>query len=186
MLGDELKRRWLGENTSRQSLRGLAVHEHRQVLEAAIEQADGATIGREVENLYRSLTADDVTAGGRAQAESKLDGIGVDVDTIRQDFGSHQAVHSYLTKVRGLEPPERDRSSSESVEDRLNTVQRLRNRLVAATEHSLESLRDAGHLSLGSFDVTVNFAVCCNVCRTSYDSVELLRHRGCECSDESS
>lgn len=181
---EELERRWLGDGEPRQSLRELADFFNRQVLQAAIEDVDGQPIEGEVSNLYRLLTADDVGASARTQAETKLSRMGLDVEAIRGDFVSHQAIHRYLTKVRDVSAPDNSGDRGDAVDNRRQTILRLRNRLVAVTERSLESLRDAGHLSLGTFDAIVTVTVYCNDCGSSYDFADLLRQRGCDCPDE--
>lgn len=180
-LGEELERRWLGEAGDRFSLRELAAYYNRRVLEAAIENADGRTIEGEVENLYRLLTDDEVTTSAMTQAETKLERMGVDVDSLRQDFVTHQAVHTYLTKFRGVSAPSRYGSPEEAIESRRETIQRLRNRLSAVTDRTLDGLRDAGHVSVGAPDVMVSVTVHCHECDTTYDIADVLDRRGCEC-----
>lgn len=180
-MGAALERRWIGEQGERQSLRDLADYFNRRVLEAAIDEANGKTIDGEIENLYRLLIDDDVSASANAQAETKLARMGVDVESVRQDFVSHQAIHTYLTKFKDIEPPGSRDASVDPVEKRAETIQRLRNRLVAVAEHGLESLKNADHLSLGSFDVLVGVTVYCDECGASYDHMDLLARGGCEC-----
>lgn len=182
-LGDELERRWLGVDGDRQSLRKLANEFNQRVLDTALDDADAQTIDGEIENLYRLLTDDDVSAGARTQAETKLSRVGVDGETLRQDFVSHQAIHTYLTEVREANLPEDEPSAEATIRSQQETILRLRNRLVAVIDRSLESLRDAGHLSLGSFDAMVSATVYCNDCGVSYDLADLLRRRACDCAE---
>lgn len=181
--GTELEQRWLGEDRDRQSLRELADFFNQRVLRAAIRETGSQTIEGEVENLYRLLTDDDVSASARTQAETRLSRMGVDTDSVRQDFVSHQAIHTYLTKVRGATAPDTPSDPSEAIVSRRRTIQRLRNRLEAVTRRGIEGLRNAGHVSVGSFDVVVNLTVHCDGCGTTLDIVDLLDRRECECSD---
>lgn len=180
-LGDELERRWLGVDGERQSLRDLADHFNRRVLEAAFDGEGEQPIDGEIENHYRLLANDDVSAGARTQSETKLERLGIDVDSLRRDFVSHQAVHTYLTDVRDASLPEDKPSAEDEIQNQQDTILRLRNRLVAVTEQSLESLRNAGYLSIGTFDAMVSVKVYCNECEASYDLVDLLRRRTCDC-----
>lgn len=180
-LGDELERRWLGDDGDRHSLRQLAEYYNRRVLEAAIDAAEGRMIEGEVENLYRLLTDDDVTASARTQAETKLSRMGVDTESLRNDFVTHQAVHTYLTKFRGVSSPTTYDTPEEAIENRRETIQRLRNRLAAVADRSLDGLREAGHVSVGAPDVMVTVTVHCHECDTTYDIVDLLDRRGCDC-----
>lgn len=182
-LGEELERRWLGVDGDRQSLRTLAELFNQRVLDTELVDAGSGTIDGEVENFYRLLTADDVTVSARTQAETKLSRVGVDVESLRQDFVSHQAIHSYLTEVREANLNEDEPSTDVTIRSRQETILRLQNRLVAVVERSLESLQDAGHISLGSFDAMVSATVYCNDCGGSYDLLDLLRQRGCDCPE---
>lgn len=182
-LGEELERQWLGVDGDRQSLRKLADNFNQRVLKTVLDDVEGQTIEGEIENLYRLLTGDEVSGSARTQAETKLSRFGLDVETLRQDFVSHQAIHTYLTEVRGAKLPEDEPSTDDAIRSRQETILRLRNRLVAVIERSLESLRDAGHLSLGSFDAMVSATVYCNDCGGSYDLADLLHRRACDCAE---
>lgn len=183
-LGEELEHHWLGEEGDRVSLRELADYFNCQVLEAAIEQAGEQPIEGEIENHYRLLTTDDVTASARTQAETRLTRYGVDVETVKRDFVSHQAIHTYLTEIRGASLSSTESSPETAITNRRETILRLRNRLVAVAERSLDSLRRAGHLSLGEFDIMVGITVYCNDCGTSADITDLFDHGGCDCRDD--
>lgn len=182
-LGEELERRWLGVDDDRQSLRDLADYFNRQVLETALNGAGGQLIDGEIENHYRLLTCDDVSASARTQAETRLERLGIDVEALRHDFVSHQAVHTYLTDVREASLCEDEPTDVDVIQSRQEIILRLRNRLVAVTERSLEALRDAGYISLGSFDAMVSVTVYCDDCGSSYDLANLLRRRACDCGE---
>jgi hypothetical protein len=179
--GDELKRRWLGESRERQSLRDLADFLNRRILQKMVEQTNELAVNGEIENLYRLLTGDDVSASDRARAEQKLTRSGIDVENIRADFVSHQAVHTYLTKVRGVNLDTSEESSSKTLESRKKSIQKLRSRLTAMTEWNIQNLQNTNRLSLGSFDVTSSVTVHCRDCDKSYDVTELLDKGQCEC-----
>lgn len=183
-LGEELERRWLGVDGERESLRDLADTFNHAVLEAALERAGEQPIEGEIENHYRLLTGDDVSASARAQAETRLGRLGLDVGTVTRDFVSHQAVHTYLTDVRGASLPSDDASPEATRTNRHEAIRRLRNRLVAVAERSLDSLRRAGHLTLGEFDVIVSLTVYCEDCGTSTTVAELFDNEGCRCHDD--
>lgn len=183
-LGEELERRWLGVDGERHSLRNLAGYFNRRVLEAALEGANEQPIDGEIENHYRLLTSDDVSASARTQVEARLTRLGIDIESLRRDFVSHQAVHTYLTDVREVSLTEDEPSADTVIQSRQETILRLRNRLVAVIERSLESLRDAGHLTFGEFDVIVSTTVYCDDCGTSLNITELFDQGGCDCRDE--
>ena len=179
-LGEELERRWVGAGDSRDSLRALAEHFNKRVLDAAMADAGKQALDGEADHFYRLLTDDDVTGGTRTEAERRLERAGVDVGRLRDDFVSHQAIHTYLTKYRDVEPP------SNGTENRIgsarDTVQQLTSRLQAVTETTLDSLRRNGLLAIGEFDVYVDVRVTCNDCQTQRSVVELLEAGACDCS----
>ena len=181
-LGDQLIDAWTGEGDDHQSLRELADHFNRELLRAAMAEAGMTTLEGEVANTYRLLTAEDVSTGVRTQAETTLERNGIDPQRLRTDFVSHQAIHTYLTKQRGVEHP------SEPVGDRAGkterTIRRLGSRLVAVAEKRLRSLRDAGTITLGTFSVLVDVRVVCEDCGTHTDVPTLLGDGGCDCDIE--
>lgn len=180
-IGEELEREWIGAEGQRMSLRELANYLNKRLLERAIEQEDEEVMDSELGNLYQLLTDDDVPASTRARAETKIARFGVDVDSIRHDFISHQAMHTYLTGVRGVSPPSTETTSGAIIENRRGTIQRLRSRTKAVTEQSLDKLRDADHLTLGTFDVMVGITVYCQKCDRTNDILDVLDQQGCAC-----
>lgn len=178
-LGAEMERRWTDEE-DRWSLRELADHFNRTLLEAAVEAEGNQPLDGEVENLYRLLTDDDVASADRTRVRRRLERDGVDVDALRDDFVTYQAVRTYLKKYRGAEhsPAETD-----PLEREATNVQRLRGRVDSVTEGKLEQLRDSGALSIGEFRTLVDVRVVCEDCNAQYDVVDLLEDGGCDCTD---
>lgn len=183
-LSERLIEYWTREDEEAYSLRELADYFNRELLRAAMNDAGMTTLDGEIENTYRLLTADDVSTGVRTQAETTLERNGIDIEALTHDFVSHQAIHTYLTKHRGVE-----HSSKSTTQDRREkaeqTVQRLSSRLVAVAEKRLRSLRDAGTLTLGTFSVLVDVRVVCEDCGTHADVRTLLADGGCDCDTES-
>ena len=181
-MDEQLIASWTGDADERWSLRDLAEYFNRELLRAAMAEAGMTTLDGEVANTYRLLTAEDVSTGVRTQAETTLERNGIDPQRLRTDFVSHQAIHTYLTKQRGVEHP------SEPVGDRAGkterTIRRLGSRLVAVAEKRLRSLRDAGTITLGTFSVLVDVYVVCEDCGTHTDVPTLLGDGGCDCDTE--
>jgi hypothetical protein len=181
-MDEQLIASWTGDADERRSLRDLAEYFNRELLRAAMAEAGMTTLDGEVANTYRLLTAEDVSTGVRTQAETTLERNGIDPQRLRTDFVSHQAIHTYLTKQRGVEHP------SEPVGDRAGkterTIRRLGSRLVAVAEKRLRSLRDAGTITLGTFSVLVDVRVVCEDCGTHTDVPTLLGDGGCDCDTE--
>lgn len=180
-LGDRLASQWRGEDGNRRSLRELARDVNQAVLGAAMRQAGVRPLDGEVENLYRLLTDDDVGTAQRTEAAAKLERDGLDLEQLRSDFVSHQAVHTYLREYRGVQLP---RSEADDPIDRTaETIQRISGRLRSITERALTRLA-GDKLTLGDPDVFVSVQVFCDVCGRQFDVEELLARGGCDCGPE--
>lgn len=179
-LGEELARRWTAPEDS-DSLRSLADFMNRKVISAALRETNADVLQGEVENMYRLLTDDEATEGMRVQAKNTLESEGVDVDQLLSDFVSHQAVYTYLTEIRNVS---KEANSTNRVDSVIQSVQKLRGRLVAVIERSLTSLQSTHKLRLGDFDVLVDTQVYCRGCGTQYEVIQLLERGGCDCDTE--
>jgi hypothetical protein len=177
--GDELERAWTAADPDeRESLRGLATRFNEQVLEAALRDTGDTVLEGEIENTYRLLTDDAVSSGDRRRAERRLERQGIDVDGLRSDFVSYQSIRTYLKEHRGAEQETADVDRRQKT---VETIQRLRNRLVTVAEDRLQSLQSAGQVSLGEFRVILDLRVVCEDCGTQQSFTTLIEERGCEC-----
>lgn len=177
-LGAEMEHLWTDAD-DRRSLRDLATYFNRELLAAALAEADVQPLDGEVENTHRLLTDEDVASADRTRARRRLERDGVDVDALLDDFVTYQAVRTYLKSHRDAEyAPDRP----DPLEREAANVQRLRGRVDSVTEGTLAQLRDSGALTLGEFRTLVDVRVVCEDCDSRYDVVELLEEGGCECS----
>ncbi|MFC6823402.1 rod-determining factor RdfA [Halopelagius fulvigenes] len=180
--GERLETYWTTDGEDRRSLRELADYFNRRLLRATMEAAGMNPLDGEVENTYRLLTDDDVSRGMQTQARQTLEREGVDVESLRSDFVSHQAIHTYLTKYR--EASREEQADVDRVEKGLETIQRLRSRTSAVSENIVENLAGTERIDLGDFEVLVDVRVFCRDCGTQYDVQELLNRGGCECGGD--
>ena len=181
-VGEELEHRWVAEE-EQQSLRELAEWFNQQVLRMAMREANEDPLEGEVENTYRLLTNDDVTEGTRIQTRKTLERDGIDVDDLENDFVSHQAIHTYLTKYRDVEYPTEEMDEEDQIAKIEDTIQRLKNRTKAVTESTLERLVRNDNLALGTFEASVEIRVTCEDCGTYVRIEELLARGGCDCDE---
>ena len=179
-VGEELAARWTGDGYERESLRSLADRFNKRVLAASMESAGLSPLDGEVDNTYRLLTDDDVSAGMRTQARRRLEREGVDPEPLTDDFVSHQAIHTYLTTDREVDPPG-EPSTADRLDDDRETIQRLQGRLEAVSEDTIDRLDSADGLSIGAFSVLVDVQVVCEDCGGQYEIGELLAAGGCQC-----
>ena len=177
-LHSQLPGRWLGEYGEATSLRSLAEQINIAVLAQAMRDADKEPLDGETENAYRLLTDDDVNTGVRTQQRNRLQRIGIDVETLEQDFVTHQAVHSYLTEGLGIS---KEVDSGDPIDTHQKRIQRLRSRTTAVIQNSLSELKDGDDISDGEFDVIVDMQVYCRKCDTQADIFDILRETGCDC-----
>lgn len=178
-MGERLERSWLGEGEPERSTRTLADFFNRSVLEARMREAGMNPLDGEVDNVYRLLNDDDVSAGQRAEAEARLEREGIDPEALMTDFVSHQAIHTYFTEHREAEfptPEESDRTASA-----LDTILSTRGRLESVVTRTLSNLASSGSITLGDPDVTVSVTVYCDECESQYEVGDLIDRGGCDC-----
>lgn len=162
--GDELERKWSAPIEEHVSLRDLATYVNERVLEAVLEEHGQQSVQETVEATYRLLTDDEENPPPRTKIERDLERAAVDVEAIRTDFVSHQAVHTYLTEHRGASPPASDTDPVDSAEQ---AISRLQSRTAAVTESDLERFARNGAIPGGGFEVFVTVEVFCNGCGAS-------------------
>ncbi|MEM4780418.1 MAG: hypothetical protein QXG03_02465 [Halalkalicoccus sp.] len=178
-LGAELEARWTGEQGEEMSLRALADLFNQRVLEAAMEAAGMRSLDGEVENRYRLLTGDDVSAGMTEQARRDLDRAGVPIEDVESDFVSHQTIYTYLTEHRGASHPSNvERTPEERREREREKIGALITRTTVVTEDSIERLANGEALSGGISDVFVDVQVTCG---RSMAATAFIEDGGCGC-----
>jgi hypothetical protein len=181
LIGESLEHRWTGDGMEQQSLRDLANWFNQQLLATVMDEAGLQYLDGEVDNTYRLLTADDVSMGTRTQAHRRLERADVDIDQLNTDFVSRQAIHTYLTNVRGVSYTTNE---GDPVDREATNIRRLKRRLSTITNGKLEQLRTADQLTLGEFNVLLDLRVLCEDCGTQYQLSELLDARTCECGQD--
>lgn len=180
--GERLEELWTADREDRLSLRELADDFNRRLLRAIMVESGMNPLDGEVANTYRLLTDDDVSSGMQTQARQTLEREGVDVDGLKKNFVSHQAIHTYLTKYRGVKRDEQ--TDEDRVQKGLDTIQRLRSRTAAVSENIVENLASTDRIQVGDFEVLVDVRVFCRDCGTQYDVQDLLDEGHCECGAE--
>jgi hypothetical protein len=177
-LGAEMEARWTAEE-DRMSLRALAAYFNQEVLRRRLEAAGIDTLDGELENIYRLLTDEDVSAAERTRVRRRLQRDDLDVEAVEDDFVTYQAIRTYLKEYRDAEYIQEDR---DPIEREVENVERLRGRVDTVTSGKLEQLGERGDLSLGSFRTVVDVKVVCEDCHSQYDVLDLLDRGGCDCA----
>lgn len=176
-IDDRLTTRW----ADGESLRDLEQFFNQTVLRTAMASAGMETIDGEPSNLYRLLTDDEVTAGKRVDAESRLRRHGIDPDTLTDDFVSYQTVRTHLNDCLGVETA---RESTLTVAQARNTVYKLVSRVESVTMRTIERLCRQETISITAPSVTVSIRVACSECNDEYTFSTLLERANCSCSEE--
>jgi hypothetical protein len=176
-MGEYLEEAWTGENNSRTSLRDLADELNQAVLEAAFQQIGHSPTEYEIETTYEALTKEDVSSADALRKERELERDGIPMDELRRDFVSHQAIHTYLTKHRGVTRTDR----SIDPEKKVDTLERLEGRTEAVATSTLSALIDADAVTDRQYEVFVDARVVCTDCGTDYSMTDLLSEGGCPC-----
>ncbi|MCT9098423.1 rod-determining factor RdfA [Haloarchaeobius sp. HME9146] len=174
---ESLADRWVRDRDD-YSLRELARYFDERVLTAAMRAAGEDPLGHEVASTYEALTDDAVSSGERVQVENRLSRAGIDVDTLRDAFVSHQSVHTHLRECLDVEKetgPDGDQTDRAK-----DTLFALQSRTEAVTESTVSSLASSS-LALDDFDVLVSVSVTCGECGRSYQVGDLLDRGGCTC-----
>lgn len=177
-LDDELIERYTRDSDPL-SLRDLAAYCNQRILEAAMIESGMRPLEGEVENLYELLTEEDVSAGMRSQARTRLESHDVNIDEVTDDFVSYQTIRRYLENhlnVQRQQPTDEERKQS-----RIDRIFSLESRLNTVTEETLDQLQRDHDLTLGEADVLINVTVSCPDCGTYASVRELLEDGGCDC-----
>lgn len=177
-IGSELEARRIGDDTDPASLRDIAYWFNRELLGHVMREAGMDVIPDEVNAVYDALVDESVSSGNRTQLRRKLSRAGIDVERLKRDFVSRQAVHTYLTKVRDAERPGK---VANPVGHEVDSIRRLVTRTEVVTEDKLSRLREHGDFRLGEFRCTVDVVVHCLDCGTRCPLEELIQSRGCRC-----
>lgn len=176
--GERLEARWLGEGTERRSLRDLADEFNRAVVRAALTAQRGSVVSADVEGTYRTLAGEAPREAELVRKRRELAREGVDVDRLERDLVTHQAIHTYLRRVRGASF---DRDDGDRLARKAETVQRLVGRTRAVTDSTLEELVAADAIADRPYEAVVDLRVVCTECGTAYGVEELLEGGGCHC-----
>jgi hypothetical protein len=176
-LGEELEHLWT-RSEDRWSLRELADHFNRELLRAAVRDAGMTELDGEAANYYRLLTDDDVNPGDQVEASRWLERAGVDVERLRGEFVSYQAVRTYLKNYRNAEY---ERAAGDRVSQEAESIQQFSARTEAIVQDKITRLQRQEHVTVGDPSVTVQVRVYCSECDSQYSVDELLDRGRCDC-----
>jgi hypothetical protein len=181
-LGDELESLWTAERNERMSLRALAQFFNKRTLEQALLDAGVSTVEMDLDQVYRRLAGDDVSAGVQTETRNRLERNGVDIEKLERDFVSYQAIRSYLTEWR--DASYETLSDEEKIGKDLESIQRLLTRTESVAGDRIEKLRDTGRIEADDFEILLSMQVLCQRCGNQYPVATFLEQGGCECMQD--
>lgn len=176
---ERLVTKWTDE-ADRRSIRELTDAFNIRVLQAAMPDTGLQTLEGEVENIYRLLTADDITSGMRTQTRDQLRQDSVPIDEVESDFVSHQTIYRHLTQCHGIERTGTDAGTDRKTQS-IQTVHSLRGKTRAVTENIVERLVNGADVELDDYDVFVDVTIVCNECGRQHQVEALADAGGCPC-----
>jgi Flp pilus assembly secretin CpaC len=165
------------------SLRDLERFFNREVLAAAMRTAGMELLEDEAANVYRLLTAEDVSHAARTEARDRLARAGVDVDAVTDDFVTYGTIRTHLRECAGIETRREATVDAATVRD---TVFTLFGRTEAVTERELSRLAETEAFDAGELTVSLTARVACERCGEEYGLHRLLERGGCGCGDSES
>lgn len=180
-LHEKLPELWVGKSGEEISLRDLADRINIAIIRAALEEAGEDPLEGEAENVYRLLEGDDVSTGVCIKQQNRLERVGIDVEEMKNDFVTHQAVYTYLTQGLDISKGSTDRTDQTKKHE--VRIQRLRSRLDAVLQQSINDLRNANQITTGDIDTTVSLQVYCEDCGSQYELLQLFQNGGCNCAE---
>lgn len=130
-----------------------------------------------MEMIHRVLTDETISTGMRNQARRRLKRTNVDIESIRQDFVSRQAIHTFLTKKRNAEYTPEDAPQSS-----IKTVQKLTERTKRIVESKVGQFQRNRGLDIGNFHVFVVVRIMWEECGNQYKLPDLFERNSCDCT----
>lgn len=178
---DYLVSSWLGESREKYSLRRLSREFNKSIVKSALKSAGMEPLDQDVESIVGILKDTTASSGVKTQMRNRLDNNGINPQELEDDFVSHQAIHTYLTKYLGVELPSNKQSSDSRRKSAEKTVQRLQGRSQAVLESTMDSLNDSNDISICDYDIFVDMTIRCKECGDSYGVDQLLQNGACSC-----
>lgn len=179
---EELNQQLCDRHASGDSLRGLADFVNKRILKAAIDQADAYLVA-ETDSIYKIFTDDDISSGRRTEMESKLENEGVDVETVRDDFVSHQTVKKHLNQELNVDT---SRKTDFDQTDARSRIEWSKSRHEAVIENTLSQLQAVDEIPDTDFMVFSSVHVTCEECDDTFTVHGFIENGGCDCSEQPS
>jgi len=174
---ENLNQQLCNRHSENDSLRDLAEFVNKRILTAATDRAD-AYLVLEIDSIYDLLTGADISAGRQTDMEMKLKNEGVDIDTGKDDFVSHQTVKKHLNEELGQDT---SKQTDFGQSDARSRIEWSKSRHTAVVENTLSQLQAANDISDNDFMVISSIQVSCKEYGRTYHVHEFIENCGCGC-----
>lgn len=178
-LGLELEERWTADDETQLSLRELADHFNKRLVEHRLKDAGMTALESDVDVTYKRLTEDTVSRGVRTDTRNRLERNGINVEELESDFVSYQSIRRHLRDRRGVEYEHI--SDEEKIEKDRESIQQLVTRTQTVIDDRIRKLSTTGRVDFEEFQVVLNPQILCQNCGTQYTVEELFEQQGCSC-----
>lgn len=178
-LGLELEERWTADDETQLSLRELADHFNKRLVEHRLKDAGMTALESDVNVTYKRLTEDTVSRGVRTDTRNRLERNGINVEELESDFVSYQSIRRHLRDRRGVEYEHI--SDEEKIEKDRESIQQLVTRTQTVIDDRIRKLSTTGRVDFEEFQVVLNPQILCQNCGTQYTVEELFEQQGCSC-----
>lgn len=173
----DIDERLLRQRDREGSLRELAKYFNKQVLSQALDSATREIIG-DADHIYEVLAGVESNRSKKAELRSKLSQNGVDIESVEDDFVSHQTVRNHLHDCLEIDT---GRQSTADIDGGRKTIEWAQARSEGVIEQTLERLRSAEEISNVPTEVTQSVRVGCGACGRTFPIAEFLDNQGCDC-----
>ncbi|UHQ96105.1 rod-determining factor RdfA [Natrinema halophilum] len=186
-LNEEIRHRRDGQNAS---LRVLADYINKQILEAALAEAEtdltnvayGAVSADDaLSAVYETLADDQIPADREARVRKRFEQNGIDLGEIESNWVTHPTVRSHLNNCLDIDTSRGIRITTNAAR---NTIEWARTRCGQVVEQTISRLVSADIVTMQSTDVSVMIQITCPECGNTYRFGELLEQESCACSSD--
>lgn len=177
-LNEEIRRRKEEEGAS---LRELEAYFNKRILESALKEKSEFPLDS-IDEIYRTLTDEDVSSGQQVEYRNRLEQSGIDIDQVERDFVTYQTMRKHLRESLELDT---SRQHDINLTKSETKIQRLLSRCEAVISQTINQLRKNDKLATDEMEILISVTTTCKKCGGSYQIWELFDKGGCQCREQS-
>jgi hypothetical protein len=163
------------------STREVADRFNKQALREALRESDYETFETELDVIYDVVRDDEQTSAEALAVRERLVETSVPTEELRNDFVSHQTVHTYFTDIRDLSY-ERDVDPEKRRQRVDDAIQKMKSRTTTMAGTNLDRLRSTNAVAVGDYDIVTEVTVYCRDCGGRFTFGDILERGRCDCA----